>query len=88
MTQVELWNTILSKSEISRLAQCEVLSLRAQNRVVTWESEGAWIASQANFIEFPIKKLCKPNLMLNKLVWPKAIDFHTFNSHCSTIDGT
>ena len=87
VTQVELWNTILSKSEISKLAQCEILSLRSQNRVVTWESEGAWIANQANFMEVPMKKLCKPNLTLNNLVWPKAIDFHTLNSYCTTIDG-
>ena len=87
VTQVELWNTILSKSEINNLAHCKIHSLRSQNRVVTWESEGAWIARQANFIEVPIKKLCKQNLILNNLVWPKAIDFHTFNNYCSTLDG-
>ena len=87
VTQVELWNTILSKSEINKLAHCKIHSLRSQNRVVTWESEGAWIARQANFMEVPIKKLCKQNLILNNLVWPKAIDFHTFNNYCSTLDG-
>ena len=88
VTQVELWNIILSESEIISLAQCEILSLKSQNRVVTWESEDdVWIARQVNFIEVPIKNLCKPNLMIDNLVWPKAIDFQTFNSYCSTIDG-
>ena len=88
VTQVELWNIILSESEIISLAQCEIFSLKSQNRVVTWESEDdVWIARQVNFIEVPIKNLCKPNLMIDNLVWPKAIDFQTFNSYCSTIDG-
>ena len=87
VTQVELWNIILSKSEILSLAQCEIISLRSQNRVITWESKDAWIANQVNFIEVPIKNLCKPNLIINNLVWPKAIDFQTFNSYCSTING-
>ena len=38
LTQVELWNTILSESEVKKLAKCEISTLRPQNRVITWGS--------------------------------------------------
>ena len=86
LTQVELWNTVLSKAEIQKLANCEVLSLRSQKRVITWDSN-AWLAKKTSFTDVPIGKLCKQNLIMDQFVWPKAIDFNTFNSYCSTVNG-
>ena len=86
LTQVELWNTVLSKAEIQKLANCEVLSLRPQKRVITWDSD-VWLAKKTNFTDVSLEKLCERNLIMDQFVWPKAIDFTTFNSYCSTVNG-
>ena len=87
LTQVELWNTILTASEIQKLATCEVSSLRPQNRVITWKS-GAWQATgNTDFKNVPLEKFCEKNLIIDQFIWPRAIDFDTFNSLCMTMDG-
>ena len=86
LSQVELWNTVLSESEIRKLAKCEISTLRPQNRVITWGSR-SWVAQKANYKDVPLEKLCEENLILNQLIWPRGIDFYSFNSYCSTIDG-
>ena len=86
LTQVELWNIVLSKEEIQKLANCELVSLRSQRRVITWDSD-AWLAKKTNFTDVPLGKLCEQNLIMNQFVWPKAIDFNTFNNYCSTVNG-
>ena len=86
LTQVELWNTILSESEVKKLAKCEISTLRPQNRVVTWGSR-TWDAQNANFKDVPLEKMCEQNLVLNQLIWPRSITFHKFNSYCSAFNG-
>ena len=39
ITQVEIWNIVLTAVEIQKLANCIASTLRPQNRVVTWEHE-------------------------------------------------
>ena len=51
MTQVEIWNTVLSHVEIKSLAMCNITTLRPQNRVVTWETD-YWIFSDDTFTEY------------------------------------
>ena len=86
LTQVELWNTILSPAEIERLANCQIATLRPKNRVITWGSN-AWDAKEINFKEVKLIELCEQNLVFNQLIWPRAIDFNTFNSYCQAMDG-
>ena len=86
LSQVELWNTVLYESEIKKLANCEISTLRPQNRVITWGSR-SWVAQKVNYNDVPLEKLCEQNLVLNNLIWPRAITFYNFNSYCSTIDG-
>ena len=86
LAQVELWNTVLTLSEIKKLANCEIPSLQPQNRVITWGSD-SWIAVKANFTHTPIEKLCVKNQIVDQFIWPRGIDFDTFYSYCGTIGG-
>ena len=86
LTQVELWNIILTPSEIQQLARCKVSTLRQNNQVIAWEST-AWLARQSNLKDIPLNDLCNENVITGKFIWPRYIDFNTFNSYCSTIDG-
>ena len=87
LTQVELWNTTLTASEIEALGTCNRSSLRPQNRVITWKSNAWQATSKTNFKDVPIEKLCQENLVLDQFIWPRSIDFDSFNSMCRTIDG-
>ena len=87
LTQVELWNTILTASEIGDLATCKIASLRPQNRVITWKSNAWQATKETDFKDIPIEKLCQKNLVLDQFIWPIAIDFDSFNNICRTIDG-
>ena len=84
---MELWNRILTPAEIKSIANCEIATVRPRNRVVTWGSN-AWDVKEVDFKEVEMKELCEQNLVLNQLIWPRAIDFNTFNSYCRAIDGT
>ena len=86
LSQVELWNTVLSVSEIKKLANCEIPSLQPQNRVITWGTD-SWIAEEANYKNIPIGKLCEENQIVDNFIWPNRMDFYTFKSYCGTIDG-
>ena len=87
LTQVELWNTTLTASEIQKLATCEVSSLRPQNRVIIWKSS-AWKATgETNIKNVPLEELCEKNLIIDQFIWPRPIDFTTFNSLCKTMNG-
>ena len=86
LTQVELWNTVLTLSEIKKLANCEIPSLQPQNRVITWGFD-SWIAEKVNFTYTTIENLCTKNQIVDHLIWPNRIDFDTFNSYCGTIGG-
>ena len=86
LTQVELWNVVLTRSEIQKLARCEVSTLKQNNLVISWDST-AWLARKSNFKDILLKDLCNENVVTGKFIWPRYIDFNTFNTYCSTIDG-
>ena len=87
LTQVELWNTTLTASEIQKLATCEVSSLRPQNRVITWKSSAWQATGRTDIKNIPLEKFCEKNLIIDQFIWPRAIDFNSFNSLCMTMDG-
>ena len=87
LTQVELWNTTLTASEIQKLAPCEVSSLRPQNKLIAWKSS-AWKAiGETNIRNVPLEGLCEKNLIIDQFIWPREIAFNTFNSLCMTMNG-
>ena len=99
LSQVELWNTVLHPSDIQKLADCVVSTLKRENRVITWEQEpilenpfkpkvvDAWHLSQVSFKDVSLKKFCSNNPISNQFIWPRAIDQAVFNSYCETMDG-
>ena len=98
ITQVEIWNTVLSAVEIQKLANCSASTIRPQNRVVTWEPEtrlqsfseskvaDAWLANNATILNISFEKLCQKNLILNQFIWPRAITYKDFTNYCKTMD--
>ena len=87
ITQVEIWDIILTSEEIQDLAECNISTLRPENRVVTWEDTPYWLPNHAVFKDVPIKHLCHKNPISNQFIWPRAIDQAVFNSYCETMDG-
>ena len=96
LTQVEIWNTVLSHVEIKSLALCNITTLRPQNRVVTWESETQpifsdskvtddWIANKVTFKDIPLESLCQKNIISNQFIWPRSIDYFQLNDYCHTM---
>ena len=86
ISQVEIWNVILSDEEIQNLANCVITTTRSQNRVITWKIDD-WIPSQVTFVDIPLKEFCQNNIVSNQFIWGKAIDFETLSSYCNKIDG-
>ena len=86
LAQVELWDTILTPEEIKSLSNCEIETLRPENRVITWGSS-AWDWNVVDLKEVKLNRFCEPNLIINQFVWPKAIDFHTLYNYCQLISG-
>ena len=85
MSQVEIWNTILSQSEIESVANCAKSTVRSNNRVVTWESNSWSTYGKATFKDVPLKDLCQRNVMSNQFIWPRPIDYEDFTGYCDTM---
>ena len=87
VSQVEIWNKILTLVEIQKLSNCYVSTTKFQNRVLTWRVENWKLSGQTRFHEIPLKDLCQKNIISNQFIWPSAIDFDKFSSYCNLIDG-
>ena len=85
MSQVEIWNTILSQSEIESVANFAKSTVRSKNRVVTWESNSWSTYGKATFKDVPLKDLCQRNVMSNQFIWPRPIDYEDFTGYCDTM---
>ena len=86
ITQVEIWNIILTSEEIQDLAECNISTLRPENRVVTWEDTPYWLPNHAVFKDVPIKNLCHKNPISNQFIWPRLSTFEEFNNYCEVMD--
>ena len=74
LTQVEIWDVELPKTDIEKIAKCEVKSAKESNRIVSWISE-KWEINGVTINEINLKNLCKPNPMMNQLVFLKLLEF-------------
>ena len=68
LTQVEIWNIELPQNDIEKIAKCQEESAKESNRVVSWISE-KWEINNVTINESTLKNLCKPNPMMNQLVF-------------------
>ena len=87
ISQVEMWNTILSPVEIQKLANCEISTTRSQNRILTWKTEDWKLSGQTTISDIPLKNLCQKNTISNQFIWPRKISFNKFSSYCNLMDG-
>ena len=87
LSQVELWNAILTPKEIQNIANCGVSSTKSQNRILTWKMDAWKLNGQTTFEDIPLKQICQKNIVSNQFIWPRAIDFETFSRYCNAIDG-
>ena len=87
ISQVELWNVILSPAEIQKLANCDILSTNSQSRILTWKTEDWKLSGQTSISDIPLNDLCQKNIVSNQLIWPRNINFEKFSSYCNLING-
>ena len=81
ISQVELWDTALTSSEISLIADCKQASVRPNNRLVTWDSN-AWIAVKSEFEDEPLESFCTRNPIANTFFWPNKIPYIKMSRLC------
>ena len=86
VTQVEIWDTDLSASDIEKIATCSVSTIRPEKRIVTWKSE-AWVPNDVDFTDVPLKALCERNTISHQFIWPRDVNFEVFSRYCDTFDG-
>ena len=98
ITQVEIWNIVLTVVEIKKIANCITSTLRPQNRVVTWEHEtilqsysqskigDAWFVNKANILSIPLENLCQKNIISNQFIWPRISTYVEFTNYCNTMN--
>ena len=87
ISQVEIWNAILTPVEIEKLANCEISTTKSQNRILTWITKDWKLNGQTAISEIPLNDLCKDNIVSNKFIWPRSITFEKFSIYCNLIDG-
>ena len=87
ISQVEIWNTILTSVEIQKLANCHKSSIKFQNLILAWKTEDWKLSGETTIYEIPLKELCQKNVVSNQFIWPRPIDFEKFSSYCNLIDG-
>ena len=86
LTQVEIWNKELPIDEIEKMANCVIPSTMESDQVVSWFSE-KWENHNISMIDTPLEDLCKPDPILNQLVWPEKIEHHEFKDMCDILQG-
>ena len=87
ISQVEIWNIILTPKEIQRLANCHVSTTKSQNRVLTWKPEEWKLSGKTTITDIPLTELCQTNIALNQMIWPNAITFEKLSSYCNLVEG-
>ena len=87
ITQMEIWNTILTSQEISEIAFCLKSSVKPQKRVVTWSTE-AWTSIKMEPLkEIPLEDICKENPLVDQFIWPDKLNFVTLSYYCEIVGG-
>ena len=87
ISQVEIWNAMLTTAEIQNLANCDIPTAKSQNHVMTWKTENWKLNGQTIISEIPLKELCQKNMISNHFIWPRSIDYDKLSSYCNLIDG-
>ena len=83
---MEIWNKELPLSDIKDIANCKIPSTMKSNHVVSWLSD-KWENHNVGISETSLEDLCKPDLLLNQLVWPAKIEHNIFKDMCDILQG-
>ena len=87
LSQVELWDTELTSTDIEFIANCSVLSLRPLRRVISWDSS-AWFASQIDMLkDEPLPNICSKNSLNNQFLWLEPTNHNDFSDKCDLVGG-
>ena len=69
------------------MANCDVSTIKSQNRILTWKIEDWKLSGQTTISDIPLSELCQTNIVSNLLIWPRPIDLEKLGSYCSLVDG-
>ena len=87
LSQVELWDTELTSTDIEFIANCSVLSLRPLRRVISWDSS-AWFASQIDMLkDEPLPNICSKNILNNQFLWLEPTNYIGISDKCDLVGG-
>ena len=87
ISQFEIWNTILSSTDIKKLADCNIATTKTQNRILSWNANDWKLSGHTTISNLPLSEFCQKNIVSNQLIWPRAISFDKFSSYCGLMDG-
>ena len=85
LAQVEIWDIELTDIDIENLANCKIETVKESNRVVSWMSE-KWEIHNVTIVETVLGNLCKPNPMMNQLVYLRLENFLSWLKMLYTLD--
>ena len=85
LAQVEIWDIELTDIDIENLANCKIETVKESNRVVSWMSE-KWEVHNVTIVETSLENLCKPNPMMNQLVYLRLENFLSWLKMLYTLD--
>ena len=85
LAQVEIWDIELTDIDIENLANCKIETVKESNRVVSWMSE-KWEIHNVTIVETSLENLCKPNPMVNQLVYLRLENFLSWLKMLYTLD--
>ena len=90
ITQVEMWKSILSSSDIRRLAKCVSESVDQSNQVVSWNNlDTNWsVQGNAKIVEAPFSLVCEQSYSRhnNMLIMHKA-SYNDIKLSCDQVGG-
>lgn len=88
LTQVEVWNSLLSQDDIQDLASCNRESVATDTQVVSWILS-KWIVSPevAMRKEDQLDNLCRPSVLKNWLIWADRVTYKQMSDVCKRMDG-
>ena len=87
LSQVEMWDIVLSENDIQNIAFCNSESALESNRVLTWLSP-KWVLQNVTLEEIPLRFFCEADLEADKLIWLDVTNKIDFMDMCDQLGGT
>ena len=90
VTQIEMWKTVLSNSDIRKMANCALETVEPSNTVISWTNLGTdWsVQGNAKLVDAPLSSICQQlySYHNNMLIMHKA-SYEDIKLSCDQVGG-